>query len=215
MVTEDKKDIISLLPKQIILCRHIDKGKDKSKPGASVRGLARANYIAGMFLTPNPIFEVPTMIYVFRKKNRKGDKLLNRSMQSAAPLIQAGHYKPEQVNSEFDNSDADTLKMIDNMFSAHNSGKVIICFWEHKILPKIVREIGKRMGKDKPVFKDFCEWNEKPWKGKDDPDLYSLTVVINIGTASLIGINQSNNYSKDGSMLYAEPSTFTNILFKM
>ena len=214
MADEDKKDIASLLPKQIILCRHVEKGKDKSKLGACVRGLARANYIAGMFLTPNPIFETPNMIYVFQKKNRKDPKL-NRSMQSAAPLIQAGHYKSEQVNSEFENDDKGTLKMIDSMFSPNNAGKVILCFWEHKILPKIVREIGKRMDKDKPVFKDFLEWNEKPWKGKDDPDLYSLTIVINIASTSLVGINQSNNYSKDGSMLYPDDKSWSKILFKM
>jgi hypothetical protein len=214
MSTEEKKEVTSTLPKQIIICRHIDKvttGKHKDDSGGSKKGLARANYLADFFLTSNPCFNRPDMIYAFSKKKED----YNRSIQAMTPLFKIGQYKPEQFNTQYNDSEGGSQKMIDSLFSPTNAGKTLLLCWEHTILPEIVREIGKRLNPDKHLFKDFKVWNINPTKGKDDTDLYSMVVIINVETSSLIGINQSNDFTVDDSELRPDKKSYTHILYKM
>lgn len=201
----------SPFPKQVIICRHIEKDlKHKDYPGGSKEGLARANYLADLFLNPSPLFNRPDIIYAFNKKGG----LLNRSYQAVAPLIKIGQYKVDQVNVQFTDDKEGTSQMIESMFSSTNEGKSIICVWEHSQIPLIIQQIGKRISPDKPVFQDFKEWSLKPWKGKEDDDLYSMVIVIDIASKSLIAFNQSNNFSVDRSVLLPEEGV-PKILYKM
>jgi hypothetical protein len=220
-MTDTKEESTPTLPKQLIVIRHGEKNKSaksKDNPGCSKAGLARANYLADFFLTPNSIFQKPDIIYVFQK-TKKPDPLLNRSVQLATPLIKIGQYQPNQVNSEFDDGKGDTTKMVNDIFSPSNAGKVVLCIWEHSEIPNIIQEAGKiiaaAQGHSKPLFSHFKGWNLDPTKAKDDGDLYSLTVVINTATSNLVAINQSNNFSKDESVLNPDPTSFTKILFSM
>ena len=65
------EDNSPLLPKQIIICRHVNKPRDKSCKGASKAGLARAIYLAGFFTTPNKAFNRVDQIYCFNKPGNK------------------------------------------------------------------------------------------------------------------------------------------------
>jgi len=193
------------LPKQIIILRHVEKDADKkSNKGASKAGLARANYLADFLLGENPFFSRPDIIYCFNKHNE-----FNRSVQAMMPTIKIGHYPPECVNLEYNNDEEETNKMIASLFSKENSGKVVLICWEHKIIPYIVKSIGKIINTN---FKEFKSWNNNPPKDKDQPDNYSLTVVINTTTKELIGINQSNKFSPDESVLHPDK---VGVLFKM
>lgn len=202
-MVEEKKQT---LPKCIILLRHSDKPK-KDEYGCSKRGLARANYLAKYFLTENKYFTKPDVIYAFRKNGRP-DVLLNRSVQTVTPLYYAGQYKPEQLITLYDNTEKETSKMLEDMFHPKNAGKVILCCWEHKMLPVIVKHIGKII--DKP-FKEFVSWNMKPKKA-DDSTLFNMSVIIDIENKSLIGLEQSDKFSDDESYLYDSP---IKELFKM
>lgn len=193
------------LPKQIIILRHVEKDVEKkSNKGASKAGLARANYLADFLLTENPYFSKPDIIYCFNKHQE-----FNRSVQAMMPTIKIGKYPPECINLKYNNDEEDTNKMILSLFDKENADKVILICWEHKIIPYLVKTIGKILDTS---FKDFKSWNNNPPKDKDQLDNYSLIVVIDIKNKSLIGINQSNNFSDDESFLYPDK---VKVLFKM
>jgi hypothetical protein len=199
-------------PKQIIVIRHAEKDEhEHDNPGASKRGLARANYLADFFLTPNSVFQKPTMIYAFQKKKSKLP-LLNRSVQLVLPLLQKGQYLPSQFNTDFDDNDADTLSMVENVFQSKNAANVVLIVWEHTQIPNILQEIGKRIHV-KSRFHDMRVWSETPWKGKEDSNLYSLTCVVDLQTERLTAINQSNHFSKDDSFLFPDDNSFRKIVF--
>jgi hypothetical protein len=213
-MSDQKAVTLNLLPKQIIIVRHAEKERDDhDAEGASKKGLARANYVASLFLTPNPAFEKPDIIYAFQKKHNK-EPLLNRSVQLALPLVNVGRYEvPVQFNTQFEDTPKETVKMIESVFAESNAQKVVLIIWEHAMIPHIVREIGARFQPHKPLFKDFKSWSLAPEKKKDDPELYSLILVLDSTLQTLTAYNQSNDFSKDDSMLFPDPHTYTKKLF--
>ena len=207
MSGEDKK-VCNLLPKQIYIIRHAEKEKNPKFFGCSKRGLARSLFLAGFFLTPSELIFKPDLIYCFNKHKNK-----NRSVQTATPLYKIGQYKPEQLNTQFNNDEEDTAKMLDSMFHPDNAGKIILCIWEHKIIPRIIRSIGDRLGIRS--FSDFKVWSQKPWKGKDDRSLFSLVIIIETASKVLVACSQGDNFTKDESELLSDAKTLGKILFKM
>jgi hypothetical protein len=199
-----------MLPKQIILCRHVEKPKDPANHGASRKGEARAQYLAQFFLTPNTTFNKPDFIYAFTKK---ASGLDNRSYEAMEPLIKIGTYDSDKVNTTFGDSKSDSLSMISDVLKNHGGETVLIC-WEHNVLPMMIQSIGQHISSD-DVFHEFQSWNANPSKTETDNELYSLTIVIDVPRKCLTAISQSDNYDSKQDKFIFDANSFSRILFKM
>ena len=179
------------MPKQIIIIRHGEKTSDKSFYGLSQKGLMRSLYLADYFNNPiehddKPVFNKPDLIYCFNKH-----KCINRSKQSMQPLIDSGI----PYNCNFDNDEKQTSLLVYDMFNKEHDDRTVLICWEHKIIPSLIQQIGTMIS-DKPIFKKFKSWSINPTTGKNDKELYSMTVVINIEDMSLKCVNQSTTFNK-------------------
>jgi hypothetical protein len=199
------------LPKQIILCRHVEKPSDSSDPNCSRKGEARAEYLAQFFLTPNGTFNRPDFIYAFHKKSSGLD---NRSFEGVEPLIQIGDFTPSQINTSFDDGLTQSLAMIADLLQNRKGQTVLVC-WEHKILPQLIQAIGKSIAGGESIFQNFRSWNANPRDAKNDDQLYSLTIVIDVAQKQLAAISQSNDFDKKTDKFIPDPKAFSKILFTM
>jgi hypothetical protein len=194
-------------PRQIIIIRHGEKPRDKDNFGLSQQGFARSKYLVDYFTDPviingKQMYQRPQMIYCFNTHDG-----VNRSRQSMQPLIDTGI----QYDDELSNGKSGTQSLVDQIFDDKNQNKTILVCWEHKIIPFLVEEIGKRMSKNenqnKNRFKDFNFWALDPKngeKGENDHSLYSMTVIIDLTENTLQCINQSTDFNKNSQVLKKE-----------
>jgi hypothetical protein len=192
------------LPKQIIVIRHGEKPSDDKNPNLSIKGVARSKYLIDYFLNPviEGAYNKPDIIYVYNI--HKG---ANRSRELMQPLIDL----KIPYNMDYDDSKKGTHDLVKDVFSKHNDNKTVLICWEHNIIPDIINEIGDNIKKN--LFDKFRSWSNNPTGKKGDDDLYSLTIIIDPHNKQLIGINQSDDFSEDHTILNKLSSY--NIIFKM
>lgn len=188
------------LPKQIIIIRHGEKPNDKDFFGLSQQGLARSKYLVDYFSNPiiidgRQMFERPQMIFCFDVHDG-----INRSRQLMQPLIDTGIPFVDNIN----NGKNGTSELVDKIFDDEYENKTLLICWEHKIIPFMVNEIGKKLNNDK--FNDFKFWAIDPKNGnkhKHDDELYSMTIIIDplTKTNTLNCIDQSNDFGKNNAVL--------------
>lgn len=186
------------LPKQILIIRHGEKPKDKNFFGLSQQGLARSKYLVDYFTNPivikgEQMYEKPEMIFCFDVHDG-----INRSRQLMQPLIDTGIPYDDNMNDGKEG----TSQLIEEILSEKYENKIVLVCWEHKIIPFLINEIGKKLNNNS--FKDFKYWAADPKngvKGTDDSDLYSMTVVIDPVANTLKCLNQSTRFDNNDRVL--------------
>ena len=183
-----------MFPKQIIICRHGEKPKDKNYFGLSQKGFARSAYLVDYFANPitvkgKPMYNKPDKIYCFNVHNG-----INRSKQLMQPLIDSHNIPHSYI---YNNHEDGTTEMINELFADNGNANVLIC-WEHKIIPQMIQLIAQHIGAD---FSKFKYWSSEPDKIKTDSAEYALTIVIDPTNKTLIVVDQSNDFSKDDQKL--------------